>query len=206
MRMALRLLRWQIAATGLFSVLLAVLFIRLEVGGAASALPVYGRVPAFSLTNQAGRPVTLEMLRGDVWIADFIFTRCAGQCPMMTAQMSTLAQTLRSAGPVTLVSFTVDPEWDTPAVLSQYATTYAHTKQPWHFLTGPKDDVLRLCTEGFKLAAGDGQGTSAEPITHSVRLVLIDRQARIRGYYDATDAAARNQLRRDVQALVKERS
>ena len=174
---------------------------RLLSGSRQAALPVYGDVPAFTLVDQQGRPVSREALHGSVWVADFIFTRCAGQCPMMAAQMAQFAAQLPPRSGVRLVSFTVDPVWDTPDALARYAQAYPTSASAWSFLTGEEATIRRLCREGFHLAFSE-QGTDAEPITHSTRLVLVDRQGRIRGSYDATDEAAMHQLGRDLRRVL----
>jgi len=169
-------------------------------------LPSYGEVPAFALTDHQGRVVSRETLAGRVWVADFILTRCAGQCPMMTAQMARLARTLDREAPVRLVSISVDPTWDTPEVLATYAQAAGADRASWLFLTGEAEEITRLCRDGFKLAFGEADGTAEEPITHSTRLVLVDRLGRIRGYYDATDDEAMGLLQRHLRLLLKERS
>ena len=160
-----------------------------------------GPVPDFTLTDEAGRTVTRASLAGSVWIADFIFTRCAGQCPLMSSQMALLQRAFARVPGVQLVSFTVDPEHDAPPVLAAYAAHYKAQAGRWRFLTGSREAVWRLAREGFQLGVGE-DGTAEEPITHSVRLVLVDRAGRIRGYYDATDAAAVQRLRGDVRRLL----
>src|SRR3954452_18148656 len=156
--------------------------------------PVFDPVPAFSLSNRDGRPVRLQDLAGAPWIADFIFTRCPASCPLMTARMARLERELPRDLGVRLVSFTVDPERDTPAVLERYAESY---KAPgrWLFLTGPKEEIYRLSRQGFKLGIdfpppGTTTGPAVEPILHSTRFVLVDGQGRIRGYYDGFDEEA----------------
>lgn len=165
-------------------------------------LPTYGQVPPFELMNQLGQPVSLEQLRGHVWVADFIFTRCAGQCPMLSQQMAQLASVVAAHQTVKLVSFTVDPEWDRPEVLATYAQAYDASHDRWWFLTGKRQTIQWLCQQGFRLAIADGQGTLEEPITHSARMVLVDQHGVIRGYYDATDSTAQTQLRKDMEALL----
>jgi cytochrome oxidase Cu insertion factor (SCO1/SenC/PrrC family) len=165
-------------------------------------LPSYGQVPDFHLTDQLGRAVSRETLAGRTWVADFIFTRCAGQCPMMTAKMQQLAQTLSASSRVTLVSISVDPGWDTPEVLARYAEGAGAEGASWLFLTGEEAAIQRLCQDGFHLAMGE-EGPPEEPITHSSRLVLVDRDGAIRGYYEAADARDLAQLRRDAQRLLR---
>ena len=162
--------------------------------------PIMGAVPSFTLIDQHGRPVTREALRGAPWIADFIFTRCGGQCPMMTARMRTLQQRLPADARVRLVSFSVDPSYDTPPVLAAYAAR-AGAGERWFFLTGDQATILRLSRDGFKLAAEPEGGPAEEPVIHSVRLVLVDGQERIRGYYDGSEPASVEQLLRDLAAL-----
>ncbi len=166
-----------------------------------AALPVMGVVPAFSLTSHAGLPLTRDDLRGTPWIAEFVFTRCAGQCPLMAEQTVALRQALAGL-PVRFVSFTVDAAHDTPEVLAAYARRYDAQPGKWDFVTGDPAAIQRLATEGFALAAADG-GTPEEPITHSVRLALVDRQGRIRGSYDATDPHAMARLRADARRIAQ---
>jgi protein SCO1/2 len=165
--------------------------------------PVLGQVPPFALTNRDGRPVTLASLAGAPWIADFIFTRCAASCPMMTARMARLGKELPAGQRVRRVSFTVDPVHDTPQILARYAASF-QAPADWLFLTGPEPDLHRLSREGFKLAIdipkGDA-GSTLEPILHSTRFVLVDGEGRIRGYYDGQDEEAMGRLVRDLKAV-----
>lgn len=175
---------------------------RVPAAQAAPAMPAsLQRVPRFTLTDQAGQPFGTAQLQGRAWIVDFIFTRCAGQCPMMNARMGTLAQRFAGARGLGFLSITVDPDHDTPAVLAAYAQQLHASIAQWRFLTGPEVEVHQLAREGFRLGVAK-EGAPAEPITHSVRLVLIDQAGRIRGYYDAMEAAAMAQLTRDVEQLL----
>jgi len=166
--------------------------------------PVLGRVPAFSLTNRDGRTVTAADLAGAPWIADFIFTRCAASCPMMTARMTRLDRALPAAPPIHLVSFTVDPAHDTPEVLARYAARQGAPPR-WLFLTGPADRLLDLSRRGFKLAVGPAPAAGAAPaddaLVHSTRFVLVDGGGGIRGYYDGFDEEAMARLEKDLEAL-----
>jgi cytochrome oxidase Cu insertion factor (SCO1/SenC/PrrC family) len=179
-------------------------FVQMRTVRAHAIVPTYGNVPAFVLLDHAQQTISRETLRGSIWIADFIFTRCAGQCPLMSARMAALASALRRESSVRLVSFTVDPTWDTPPVLAEYAKRYGAAGEQWRFLTGDQATIVRLCTEGFRLSIAEDGGTPEEPITHSVRLVLVDRAARIRGYYDATDEVQVKRLRDDLRRLLRE--
>jgi protein SCO1/2 len=165
-------------------------------------LPVLGQVPAFALTNRDGRVVRRADLAGRPWVADFVFTRCPASCPMMSARMARLNRDLPSDLAVHLVSISVDPAHDTSEVLQRYAESFQATGR-WLFLTGRREDVRRLCIEGFKLGLdmAPGPGNGPEPILHSTRFVLVDGQGNIRGYYEAFDEGSTAKLRRDLLAL-----
>ena len=130
----------------------------------------YYPMPDFTLTERSGKTISNETLRGKVWIADFIFTRCGGQCPLMTNKMKQLSRELKG---VSFISFSVDPEFDTPAVLSAYAKDYGVDSPDWFFLTGSKDAVNHVTT-GLKFNRVD------EPSMHSARFILIDRDGHVR--------------------------
>ena len=166
-------------------------------------LPDYGVLPAFSLLDHERRPVTREALLGSVWIADFIFTRCAGQCPLMSTTMAKLAHAHTGDRRLRLVSLSVDPAYDTPERLAAYAERYGAHEEQWRFVTGEAQAMEGLAREGFHLGVGSDGGSAREPITHSVRLILVDQQAHVRGYYDATDAQAITRLSNDVRALLR---
>lgn len=169
---------------------------------APPAPPLLGEVPAFALTERTGRTVTRDELQGRAWVAAFIFTRCGGICPMITARM----KDLRAAAPgVTLVSFSVDPGHDTPEALREYAGRHGIDAN-WLLLTGEEARLHGLARDGFKLAAAavpeaERQQGGDGPFLHSSRLVLVDRRARIRGYYDSADQEALAALRRDLAAV-----
>jgi protein SCO1/2 len=163
-------------------------------------LPVLGTLPEFALVERAGTAVGSRDLAGGVWIADFVFTRCPDFCPALTARMAGLQKALpRDGEPVRLVSFSVDPAYDTPEVLRAYAAR-AGADPTWLFLTGAREAVAGLLRDGFKVAWADG-GPPTSPITHSDRFVLVDRALRIRGYYHGTDAADVARLARDAVRL-----
>jgi len=172
----------------------------------AESLPVIAPVPEFALIERSGEPFGLDNLRGKVWIADFIFTRCAGTCPIMTSRMAELQSLLAKKGfpDIRLVSFTVDPEYDTPEILRKYAEVHGASPETWFFLTGPGDEIQELAVKGFRLSAATGSGNAEEPIIHSVRFVLVDGLARIRGYYDGTEEDSLEQILRDVRTIIAE--
>jgi len=162
----------------------------------------YGTVPSFQFVNQNGQPFGSAQLAGKIWIADFIYTTCPGPCPMISSRMSELQKPLGKTD-VHLVSFSVDPEKDTPDVLHRYAEKLQVEPGRWDFLTGPKSAIYKLSHDGFKLAISDGSDAQGIPV-HSTRIVLVDRHGQIRGYYDATEADAVTKLVADTNHLVRE--
>jgi cytochrome oxidase Cu insertion factor (SCO1/SenC/PrrC family) len=144
-------------------------------------------VADFSLINQEGRTVTGADLRGKVWVASFLFTRCCSGCPQVSANLAQLQHDLADQDGVVLVSFSVDPDHDTPAVLKAYAESHGADPQRWWLLTGEREPLYKLIQESFHLGVEENQGAVRTPgneVTHSTRLVLVDRQGRIRGYFE----------------------
>lgn len=162
----------------------------------------YGMVPSFQLINQNGQPFGSGQLAGKIWIADFIYTTCPGPCPMISSRMSELQKPLEKTD-VHLVSFSVDPDKDTPQALHGYAERLQADSGRWDFLTGAKSAIYKLSHDGFKLAVSDGSGEQGIPV-HSTRIVLVDRHGQIRGYYDATEADAVTKLLADTNHLLRE--
>jgi protein SCO1/2 len=162
----------------------------------------YGTVPSFQLVNQNGQAFGSAQLAGKIWIADFIYTTCPGPCPMISSRMSELQKPLEKTD-VHLVSFSVDPEKDTPEVLRGYAEKLQAEPVRWDFLTGPKSTIYKLSHDGFKLAVSDGSDAEGIPV-HSTRMVLVDRHGQIRGYYDAAEADAMTKLLADTNHLLRE--
>jgi protein SCO1/2 len=162
----------------------------------------YGTVPSFQLTNQNGQPFGSAQLAGKIWIADFVYTTCPGPCPMISSRMSELQKPLEKTD-VHLVSFSVDPEKDTPEVLRGYAEKLQAEPERWDFLTGPKSAIYQLSHDGFKLAVSDGSDAQGVPV-HSTRMVLVDRHGQIRGYYDAAEPDAMTKLLADTNHLLRE--
>jgi protein SCO1/2 len=162
----------------------------------------YGTVPSFQLTNQNGQAFGSGQLAGKIWIADFVYTTCPGPCPMISSRMSELQKPLEKTD-VHLVSFSVDPEKDTPAVLRDYAAKLQAEPGRWDFLTGSKSTIYKLSHDGFKLAVSDGRDEQGLPV-HSTRMILVDRRGQIRGYYDATEPDAITKLAADTHHLLRE--
>jgi protein SCO1/2 len=177
---------------GLLITLLALLAAFVVLPAGSKPLPVLGTLPDFALTDQNNQNLTLASLRDDVWIADVIFTRCAGQCPVMSAHLQTIQDALPAGLPVKLVSFTTDPAFDTPEVLKKYAARFGARDGQWLFLTGSKSALRRATVEGLKLGVVDkppGDRDNADDLfIHSEKLVVIDQKGQIRGYFDGQTA------------------
>jgi protein SCO1/2 len=184
------------------------------------ALDVFGTVPDFSLIERSGRKVTREDLLGKVSITNFIFTHCLDTCPLQSAQMAKLQGDFAEEKDLRMISITVDPERDSVLVLSQYAKRYGADPERWLFLTGEKKAIYGLALEGFRLSVVDPaegvkswflgpvpllahHGETGKQFIHSSRFVLVDHQARIRGYYHSNDEEALQRLRRDVRILLR---
>ncbi len=177
-------------------------------GGARRTAPaVFGQVPAFSLVERSGKPLSSRDLLGRPWVADFIFTRCQGICPVLSGRMADLLGRLEDQGitDTIAVSFSVDPEHDDPATLRAYAKRFGADPERWLFLTGDLAHVEDLVRHGFRLSMAalpeEQRRTAPEPITHSDRFVLVDDQLRIRGYYHGSDDEGLAQLERDLAAI-----
>jgi protein SCO1 len=196
---------------GLVLVMVAVVgaFIFSKSGLAGSGFPVYGIVPDFSLTNQFGRVIALSDLRGKVWVADVIFTRCPGPCLKMTRLMSELQAALPADEPVRLISLTADPEFDTAEVLNRYAGRFRASPNHWHFLTGKKPDLYRLATKGLLLALEEVNPEQRESendlFVHSTLVVVVDRQGRIRASFEGAEPSSREKILNAIHALLKEK-
>jgi protein SCO1 len=162
-------------------------------------LPRMGAAPAFQLTTQDGASFDSQSLAGHVWVADFVYTTCQGPCPMMSSQMRQIQSLTAETPDVKLVSFTVDPQHDTPPILAAYAKHFKYDPARWVFLTG---DQARLngAGLGFKLNSVDGS------TTHSTRFVLVDRRQQIRGFYISSDDGFIQRLLHDIRQLERETS
>jgi len=192
-------------ATALVVVLLAVvavgLWLVMSRPSGGPDLPRLGAAPEFTLVSEQGRTVTRADLAGRVWIADFIFTRCGGSCPILSARMAALAERTATVPGIRFVSFGVDPEYDTPEILAEYGRKLGADPARWTFLHGDRPVIRALIKDGFKLAIEDGVADSVEPILHSTRFVLVDGEGTIRGYYDGMEQPPVDELEKDARAL-----
>ena len=191
--------------------------------GSPEKLDVYGQVPDFALTERSGRRITRADLLGKVWIANFIYTQCTETCPLQSAKLARLQTEFAGEEALRLVSITVDPERDTPAVLARYAERYAADPARWLFLTGDKRAIYHLAKEGFRLGVVDPDDQQARGalrflapapalathgskglIMHSPRFVLVDRQGRIRAYHRPDDETSLEHLHQNVRTVLRE--
>lgn len=196
------------AAGILVVVIVGVVSVRRSSSPSTTELPVLGVLPEFSMIERSGRTVTRADLIGRPWVANFIFTQCAGVCPVLSTRMALLQRGLAEQGlhDVRSVSFTVDPAHDTPQVLKGYAEQQRADADRWLFLTGTRDELYRLISEGFRLAVADrspeeATKTPGELITHSDRFVLVDAAGQLRAYYHGTESSTVELILNDLRTL-----
>lgn len=195
-----------IAATLATALMLAKL--KSDLARSTTALPVIGPVPAFMLTNQLGKAISLTDLKGRVWVADIIFTRCAGPCPEMTRKMAELQRALPASSQARLVTLTTDADNDTPPVLQAYADKYGATAERWSFLTGDKRAVANLAIDGLKLTAlakpPEERTDSADLFVHSTMFVIVDKAGQLRGTFQTQGEMVEwTESKRQILAAVK---
>jgi protein SCO1 len=185
---------------------LALLGLLLSVACAPAApLPRFGALPDFTLQNQHAQTVSARELRGRVLVIDFIFTSCPDVCPLLTEQLSALRKQLPERAPLQLLSFSVDPEHDSPERLRQFAAAHGAVRVDWWFLTGPLDEVKRVVVQGLKQAMEAQPAAADHPanVLHGTHFVLVDAAGEIRGFYPS-DQDGRRALSSAVSTLLSE--
>ena len=165
-------------------------------------LPKFWTIPDFKLTERSGEPFDSASLKGKVWVADFFFASCPGVCPMLNARMAAVHQQFIGEDGVRFVSITTDPATDTPAALREYAMRFKADAR-WFFLTGDKPYIWNLCQNSFKLAVAESP-KSVEPITHSSRLVLVDKTGTVRGTYEGVGEEGPKKIIEAIRSLLAE--
>ena len=184
--------------TGFLALVMATPVLRAALPSPVPLPPVLGTVPEFRLVDQTGAPFGPERLAGRVWIADFVFTRCPDVCPRMTERLVGAQRALGDRAD--LVSFSVDPAYDTPDRLAAFARDHGAASPRWHFLTGDSRQIQEAVLRGFRIAFSRDSDDVAS-ITHGMHVVLVDAHGRIRGYYDSSDAEAMERLVVDARRL-----
>jgi protein SCO1/2 len=181
-------------------------------------LPVIGQLPEFHLTNQDNQPITLASLRGQVWVADIIFSRCPASCATMTRRLAELQSALPKNSAVRLVSFTSDPEYDTPDILKKFALRFGADSNRWQFVTGNKPEIRGLAVNDFKFVVMETKPADRtvpdDLFIHSTYYVLVDQQGRVRGwndkegslhaYFESTEPDSVAQLLPAIKQLLRE--
>ena len=161
-------------------------------------LPVLGEIPSFELLDNFGQSFTEEDISGKIWVADLIFTTCAGPCPVMSTEMKSIHKTYLENENIHMVTITVNPDYDSPEVLTEYGKRYDADFNKWHFLTGEYEKIQSLIANGFKM------GDIEEIVFHSTRFALIDPNMNVRGYYMGTESEDVKKLIWDIKKLLKE--
>ena len=159
-------------------------------------------IPDFKLTERSGEPFESASLKGKVWVADFFFAKCPGVCPMLNARMAELHRQFAAEDSVRFVSITTDPANDTPDALRDYAARFKADAR-WLFLTGDKPYIWNLCQTGFKLSVVESPKT-VEPITHSSRLVLVDKTGTVRGTFEGVGEERPQKIVEAIRSLLAE--
>lgn len=162
-------------------------------------------LPSFQAVDHNGKPFTANDMKGKLWLVDLIFTRCNNVCPPMTANMAKIQQELKAQGvEIKIISFSVDPEYDTPQVLTQFAKKYHADLSNWYFVTGYSFEEINKITEtAFKSNLTKSKGPTAEVpvmINHPSRFYLIDQNGKVRKFYDGLNPEPK-EIARDIQQL-----
>jgi protein SCO1/2 len=174
----------------------------------AVMLDRFNALQDFELVQQSGKPFGTKELKGKIWLADFFFTTCPGPCPIMSGKLAEVQEALQKTNDVKLVSFTVWPDYDTPAVLTNYANRFRANPDKWFFLTGNKKTIYDLGHKGFMLGITDKE-TGRENLKegefiHSTKIALVDRRGVVRGYYDSGSPEVVQKILVDVGNLLRE--
>ncbi|MBG29545.1 MAG: hypothetical protein CMI31_06035 [Opitutae bacterium] len=166
--------------------------------GSDGEIPVISNVSPFQLTDQDQQTFTADDLEGKVTVIDFFFTQCTGLCPRLSKEMTLLQKRFDRLEDFQLVSVSVDPENDTAEKIAQFIELHGIDTKNWDLLTGSKETVRQLMVEDLKLPMVE------DPRLHADRLILIDRNLKVRGSYSLSNESAMSRLPRDVRRLIKE--
>lgn len=164
---------------------------------------IFHTIPGFSFTDQDGNTVTEKNFENAVYVTDFFFTTCHSICPIMSTQMERVTRKFKGNAEVKFLSHTVDPEIDTVEQLKRYAIKHNADSKQWMMVTGEKTKLYEIARQGYLLDAQEGNG-GPDDFIHTQNFALIDKEKRIRGYYDGTDSLEIDQLMKDIDLLLKE--
>lgn len=165
----------------------------------------YHTIPSFKFINQDGDTITDKQFEGSIYVTDFFFTTCHSICPIMSSQMERVTEKFKGNTTVKFLSHTVDPEIDTVEQLKAYAIKHNADSKQWMFVTGDKKELYGIAREGYLLNADEGDG-GPDDFIHTQNFALIDKEKRLRGFYDGTDSTEVNQLIKDIDLLLMEYS
>lgn len=170
---------------------------------------VFHTIPSFSLTDQDGKAFSSEGLKGKIYVANFFFTRCGSICPKMSSQLTRLQDVFLNSPEVTFISLSVDPSHDTPEEMKKYAKEYDAKEGKWFFLTGDRKQIYPLAVKGFYVPVADASEydkavkTPDETFIHSEKMILVDKEGFIRGFYDGTNKKEVDRLMMEIKVLQK---
>ena len=166
---------------------------------------IYNHIPPFSLIDQDGKVINQSVVKNKIYVASFFFTRCGTVCPRISSQLSRVQDIFRANPAIILLSHSVDPEHDRPAQLKAYAHKYEAIAGKWYFLTGSKAEIYDLAMHGYYLPtvdAGVKEGKPDETFIHSEKLVLVDKEGIVRGFYDGTKKEDVDRLVLEIRVLL----
>lgn len=167
---------------------------------------VFHKIPNYKLIDQDGKSFNQDQLKGNIYVADFFFTTCGTICPKMTTQLTRVQERFRNEGKLKLVSITVDPETDSSSVLKEYAKQYKAVSGFWYFLTGDANYIYKLAKVDFMLNAMENNTLDQEDFVHSDKLVLVDADRQIRGFYNGTSPEEVDRLMTEIDILLLEQN
>ena len=176
-------------------------FDTVQVNGENRIDTVFHQIPPFNLTSQTGEEVSNKTFENSVYVADFFYTKCPNVCPKMSSQLTRVQDAFENDSNVKILSYSIDPEFDTVQVLNDYAAMYGAKEGKWYFATGPKKEIYDLARHGYYVSATTGTG-GEEDFLHSEKFVLVDKDRHIRGYYNGTDPEEVDRLILEIKILL----
>jgi protein SCO1/2 len=165
---------------------------------------IYKVIPNYKFQTQSGDSLELDSLHGNIYVADFFFATCPGICPKLSNSLERVQQAFSKETNFKIVSFSVDPAKDSVQALRRYAAVHNAVPGKWYFLRGPKQDIFDLAKNGFSITAKDDEDGGPEAFIHSEKLVLVDQNGNIRGYYSGVDSNRVNKLLGDIVLLLRD--